>query len=72
MDPVTKKSIYAAEDGDLITVANFGSSILDLPMASSASDAERSFSANTEEIPPRDTEVFMVMGPQPDPPAKKP
>ena len=63
MDPITKKTIYAADEGDLITVANFGSSILDLPFASSASDAERSFSANTEQVPPLGTEVFMVLGP---------
>ena len=30
---VTKKMIYAADEGDLITVANFGSAILDLPLA---------------------------------------
>src|SRR4051794_16484744 len=35
VDPVTKKTIYAADEGDLITVANFGSAILDLPFASS-------------------------------------
>ena len=72
MDPVTKKMIYAADEGDLITVANFGSSILDLPVASSASDAERSFSANTDQVPPLGTEVFMFLGPQAQPPVKKP
>ncbi len=35
-DPATKKQVYAADEGDLITVANFGSAILDLPIASSA------------------------------------
>ena len=40
-DPVTKKKRYAADEGDLITVANFGSAILDLPIESSANDAER-------------------------------
>jgi hypothetical protein len=72
MDPVTKKMMYAADDGDLITVANFGSSILDLPIASSASDAERSFSANTEQVPPLGTEVFMILGPKEPPQVKKP
>ncbi len=31
-DPRTKTMIYAADDGDLITVANFPASILDLPL----------------------------------------
>ena len=62
--PVSKKMIYAADDGDLITVANFGSAILDLPFASSASDAERVFSADPEQVPPLGTEVFMILGPR--------
>ncbi len=62
-DPVTKKQVYAADEGDLITVANFGSAILDLPLASSASDAERVFSANTAHVPPLGTEVFMRLAP---------
>lgn len=71
-DPITKKTMYAADEGDLITVANFGSSILDLPIASSASDAERSFSANTKQVPPLGTEVFMVLKPRARPETKKP
>jgi hypothetical protein len=62
-DPATKKTVYAADDGDLITVANFGSAILDLPFASSASDAERGFVANTPQVPPLGTEVFVVLRP---------
>jgi hypothetical protein len=62
-DPITKRRIYAADDGDLFTVANFGSAILDLPLASSASDADRVFSAHTERVPPAGTEVYMRMGP---------
>lgn len=71
-DPETKKTIYAADDGDLITVANFGSAILDLPFASSASDAERVFTANTPVIPPLGTEVFLMLRPAAKAPAKKP
>ena len=52
MDPITKKTIYAADEGDLITVANFGSAILDLPFASSASDAERSLLRRHRAGPP--------------------
>jgi hypothetical protein len=63
-DPVTKKKVYAADEGDLITVANFGSAILDLPVASSADDADRVFVTNTAKIPPLGTEVFVKLGPR--------
>lgn len=71
-DPATKKTAYAADEGDLITVANFSSSILDLPFASSASDADRVFSANTAEIPPLGTEVFLMLRPAPAAAGKRP
>jgi hypothetical protein len=61
-DATTKQKRYAADDGDLITVANFGSAILDLPIESSANDAERAFSANTAKIPPLGTEVLVSLG----------
>ncbi|MFI5460897.1 MAG: YdjY domain-containing protein [Isosphaerales bacterium] len=64
-DPTTKQQRYAADEGDLITVANFGSSILDLPIESSANDTERAFSTNTEKIPPLGTEVFLSFSPRP-------
>lgn len=60
-DEVTKRVIYAADEGDLITVANFGSAILDLPLVSPASDADRVFTADTPRIPPLGTEVLMFL-----------
>ena len=63
-DETTKKMRYAADDGDLITVANFASAILDLPLASSASDAERNYAANPKTVPPVGTEVFVVFAPR--------
>jgi len=63
-DPISKKAFYAADEGDLITVANFPSSILDLPFASSANDAERNFVANTPRIPPRGTPVTVYLRPE--------
>ncbi len=65
LDPATKKQVYAADEGDLITVANFGNAILDLPIASSANDADRVFFTNTEKIPPVGTEVFVALSPRP-------
>lgn len=71
-DPDTKKPIYAADDGDLFTVANFANAILDLPFASTANDANRAFVANTEKIPPRGTLVTMFLRPRPEPNTAKP
>jgi hypothetical protein len=71
-DPQTKKQVYAADDGDLFTVANFGSAILDLPIASSADDADRVFTTNTDKIPPLGTEVFMVLSMRRAQPDQKP
>jgi hypothetical protein len=63
-DPVTKRTIYAADEGDLITVANFGSAILDLPLASSADDDARMFVADPDRVPAIGTEVFLFLEPR--------
>ena len=64
-DPRTKTMIYAADDGDLFTVANFPAAILDLPFRSSANDADRSYLANPDRVPPRGTPVTMYLQPRP-------
>ena len=66
-DPRTKTMIYAADDGDLITVANFPASILDLPFRSSSNDADRTYLANPERVPVRGTPVTMYLRPSPRP-----
>ena len=71
-DPFTKKTRFAADDGDLITVANFASAILDLPIESSSSDADRSFQTNTPQIPELGTEVLVAFYPRNPKPAEKP
>ena len=70
-DSITKKKRYAADEGDLITVANFASAILDLPIESSANDVRSAFTTNTEMIPPVGTEVFVALYPRPKEPAPK-
>ena len=65
-DPRTKTMIYAADDGDLITVANFPASILDLPYRSSASDADRGYVAHAARVPVRGTPVTMFLRLRPD------
>ena len=67
-----KKIIYSADDGDLFTVANFSGAILDLPMKSSGDDTQRSFVANTDKLPPRNTYVTVILQPIKKPePAKR-
>ena len=66
-DPRTKTPIYAADDGDLITVANFPSSILDLPYRSSANDGDRSYVSRADRVPVRGTPVTMYLKPRPAP-----
>jgi len=63
-DPISKQVVYAAEEGDLITVANFANAILDVPIASSAHDADRVFIASKERIPPVGTRVFLLLYPR--------
>lgn len=63
-DPETKQTYYTADDGDLITVSNFPSAILDLPFASTSNDADRTFVANTEQIPPSGTRVTVFLRPR--------
>ncbi len=62
-DPRTKEPIYLADDGDVITVSNFPSAMLDLPFASSANDADRMFAANAQKVPPRETWVTVFLTP---------
>ena len=72
-DRRTKQPVFAAEDGGLFTVANFASSILDLPYRSTDSNADLSYVANKEKIPPIGTPVTLYLAPRPKAePAKPP
>jgi hypothetical protein len=56
---------YAANDGDVICVANFAASLLDVPI-DSPSDSSRGdllFEAFTERIPPLETPVLVILEP---------
>lgn len=59
----TADGYYLAESGDLICVSNFPSAMLDLPIASTDSNAELLFEAFTERIPPVGTEVTVYLKP---------
>jgi hypothetical protein len=69
LDP-KKPDIYLANEGDVICVSNFEDAMLDLPIASSKDDADRSFEAFTERIPPLETKVLVILEPVLD--GKKP
>ncbi len=58
------KEHYAADSGDLICVSNFPTAMMDLPIKSSASNAELLFHALTEKIPPKGTPVRLVLKPK--------
>jgi hypothetical protein len=67
-DPVdkTRPPLYAANDGDLISVVNFDTSMLDLPIDSSKENEGLLFEANTDVIPPLDTPVLVILEPIPE------
>ncbi|MFO0887662.1 MAG: hypothetical protein U0790_00800 [Isosphaeraceae bacterium] len=69
--PETKERMYAASEGDLITVANFTKRHPRRAHPSSSdSDNERVYVANTANIPPQGTFVTMYLRPMPAQPAK--
>lgn len=55
---------YMADGGDFICVSNFGTAMLDLPVASSNLNAELEFEAFTERIPPEGTPVTLILTPK--------
>jgi len=57
----TGRMDFLAEEGTIITVVNFGTAILDVPVRSSASEEELMFEANTPRIPPVGTQVYLVL-----------
>lgn len=56
------KSYYLANiTGELIGIANFAGTILDVPFESSSENEDLVFEPNTEKIPPLGTEVTLVL-----------
>lgn len=54
---------YLANGGDLISLANFDTAMLDVPFASSKVDAERGYEAWEGRVPPVGTKVVLVLTP---------
>jgi len=62
-DNQAKPPFYCANNGELISIANFPDSMLDLPVQSSKEEAELGFGATTERIPPLKTKVLITLEP---------
>lgn len=60
-DDTTGQEMYLADGGELICVANFVTSTLDLSVRSDAANSGLVFDAFTENIPKRDTPVRLVL-----------
>lgn len=71
-DPTTGRRYYQAEGGDMICVSNFATAMLDLPIPSSQANDSLLFEAYTQRIPPRGTQVKLLLRPRPRPGGGKP
>lgn len=60
-DPNDGIEYYQADGGDVICVSNFPTALLDLPLQSSQANAELLFEAFAGRVPPRDTEVDLIL-----------
>ncbi|MCH5374220.1 MAG: YdjY domain-containing protein [Planctomycetes bacterium] len=63
-DEQTGERSYYGDAGDFICVSNFTTAMLDVPVASSQDTEDLMFTALTENIPPLDTKVRLVLIPQ--------
>lgn len=56
---------WADADGDVISVANFASAVIDVPFESSAENVALEYEARTDAIPPLGTKVEVIVEPLP-------
>ena len=61
VDPDGKKYYLANVTGEVFGVANFPGSVLDVPFESSSDNSQLSYAANTEKIPPIDSDVLLIL-----------
>jgi hypothetical protein len=60
-DPADGKDYYQADGGDLVCLSNFPTAMLDLPIESSQSNEALLFEAFAGRVPPRGTDVEMIL-----------
>ena len=61
--PGVDRPVFMANDGDLVCVANFPGSVVDIAMKSSKENADLLFEAWTERIPEKGTKVRVIFEP---------
>jgi hypothetical protein len=62
-DPRDGAEVYEADQGDLICVSNFPTATLDLPIESSQTNEDLLFEAFEGRVPPKGTDVEMILAP---------
>jgi hypothetical protein len=60
-DQPDAQPFYCANNGEVISIANFPDSMLDLPVKSSKEEADLGFFATTDRIPPLKTKVIVTL-----------
>ncbi|MCE9566604.1 MAG: YdjY domain-containing protein [Planctomycetes bacterium] len=60
-DPCNGKKFYAANSGDIISISNFPYSMLEIPSEISKDDAQLTFEAKTDRIPPLMSKVWLIL-----------
>jgi hypothetical protein len=68
VDEISKERHYLANSGELICVANFGTSTMDIVVKSEQANSNLGFDAFTERIPRRNTPVRLVLSLSDEPP----
>lgn len=66
IDPEDKKEYYKAEQGDVISVVNFASAMIDVALRSSDDNNNLLFETYTERLPPRGTPIVLELIPIPE------
>lgn len=61
--PGAERPIFLADDGDVVCLANFPGSLIDVDIRSSKENADLAFEAFTERIPPKGTAVTIIFEP---------
>jgi hypothetical protein len=64
-DDPTRKPFYGANGGELISISNFPYSMLEIPADVSKDDANLTFEAKTDRIPPLLSRVWVILEPEP-------
>jgi hypothetical protein len=60
-DEPNRPPFYCANNGEVISIANFNDSMLDLPVMSSKEASELGYIANKDRIPPLKTKVIVTL-----------